>query len=216
MSIKLIFLALFFFSVSSLAKSDFSPQLLAVIQKYGSSKLVTMKVHKKIKSELMEKETDYLGSVSLSGEKFRLDTETPDKAEILFDGNILWNVQFPSKDAGGAVQVLKSKVTKKNRSQILLSALTNRKSLKKNFKVIKEGQLDGQSVVTIQPKTSDLAVKSIDVQFDPNKKLLTKISYKDDIGNSTTMEFSEAKFLNKAPPNLFKIQVPQDAQTTEL
>jgi outer membrane lipoprotein carrier protein len=209
---KFLLLLVFCLPLSVLAKTDFSPTLLSIVDKYRAAALVTMKVDKTIKSELMDKETKYEGEISLSGEKFRLDTKTPEKALILFDGSTLWNVQYPSEDLGGSVQVLKSKINKTNRSQILLSALLDRKSLKKNFKVVK----DEKTKLTIAPLTEDLTVKSIDLVLDADKKVLTEVSYKDDVGNLTTMNFSDIKFSKKQSKDLFKFKVPDGAQVTDL
>lgn len=197
------------------AKTEFSPVLVSVVDKYAASKLITMKVTKTVRSELLDKETKYLGNISLAGQKFRLDTNTPDKALILFDGSVLWNVQFPSKELGGNTQVLKSKLGKKNKSQILLSALLDKKSLKKNFKVLKE-EKGKPHLISIAPVTKDLSVKEIDLSIDDAKKTLSKISYKDDVGNLTTMEFSDITFSSKPSKDLFKFQLPKDAQVTEL
>lgn len=199
----------------SYAKS-FSPSLLGVVDKYNSAKLVTMKVTKVVKSELLGKETQYLGSISLSKEKFKLDTDTPDKAVILFDGVTLWNIQYPSKDIGGATQVLKSKLSKQNRSQILLSALLDKSSLKKNFKVVNEENKDSEKIIAVEPLTKDLTAKEIKLFIDSKNKILKKISYNDDAQNLTTMTFSEVKFLNSVPKKLFKAEIPKDAQVTDL
>jgi outer membrane lipoprotein carrier protein len=204
------------FAKAKKAKTTFSPALISVVSKYKASSLVTMKVNKKIKSELMGKETTYLGTISLSGEKFRLDTNTPDKAMILFDGVTLWNVQYPPAELGGPVQVLKSKINKQNRSQILLSALLDKDSLKKNFKVQKEEKLKDQTIVVVEPLTDDLTVKSIEISLNVSKNILNKISYKDDVGNLTTMDFSDVQFAKKIPNDLFKFKLPKDAQVTDL
>lgn len=211
---KFLLLLAFCLPAQSFAKPGFSPLLLGVVGKYGSAQLVSMKVNKTIKSELMDKETSYEGQVFLSGEKFRLDTEKPEKALILFDGAVIWNVQYPPKDLGGPVQVLKSKVNKQNKSQILLSALMDRKSLKRNFQVVKDSK--DHTEVTIKPLTSDLTVSSIDLKLDQHKKILREISYKDDVGNLTTMRFSDVHFANKLPKDLFKYTPPKDAQVTNL
>jgi outer membrane lipoprotein carrier protein len=201
---------------AKIAKVEFSPALLSVVDKYKASGMVTMKVVKKVKQELLGTEKEYTGKVSLSGEKFRLDTETPDQALLLFDGKTIWSVQFPSKELGGVTQVLKSPVNKQNRSQILLSALLDKTSLQKNFKVMNERKTNGLTQVTVAPLTSDLTVKSVDLTVDSKKGLLDVISYIDDVGNLTTMTFSDIQFQKKAQPKFFKYVPPADAQVTNL
>ncbi len=206
----------FLLPTQTFAKSGFSTQLLSVVDSYNASKLVTMKVLKVVKSEVLDKKTEYSGTISLSKEKFRLDTETPDKALILFDGKVMWSIQYPPKEFGGSAQVLKSKLSKQNRSQILLSALLDKSSLKENFKVTSEELKKSEALITIMPLTTDLTVKKITLTIDTKSKLLKQISYDDEIGNLTTMTFSEIKFPSNIPKNLFKAQIPKDAQVTEL
>lgn len=213
---KFLLLLALLMPIFSFAKSGFSPQLLSVVDKYNASNLVTMKVSKTVKSELLDKETEYLGTISLSKEKFRLDTDTPDKAMVLFDGKTMWNIQYPPKEFGGNPQVLKSKLGKKNHSQILLSALLNKASLKKNFKVTQESSTKSDLVITVVPLTNDLTVKDVELTVDTKYKIIRLISYNDDVGNQTTMTFSEVKFPSVIPKNLFKAQIPKDAQVTEL
>lgn len=220
MPAKYLFTLLFLFIGNlGFAKSAFSPALLKTVDKYRAASLVTMKVDKSVKSELLGTEKKYEGTISLAGDKFRLETETPDKALLLFDGKTIWNVQYPPKELGGSVQVLKSAVTKQNRAQILLSALLDKASLQKNFKVLKEEKdqkTQNQMRITVAPQTSDLTVKSVDLVVDTKKNTLTVVAYTDEVGNLTTMSFSDVEFSKKAKPQIFKYNPPADAQVTNL
>lgn len=218
-TLQSLFLALFFVltpHVSFAKKKAFNANLLSVVEKYKASPMVTMKVEKTVKLELMGKETNHSGQIAMSGEKFRLDTETPEKALLLFDGKTLWTVQYPPKELGGPAQVGKASINKKNKSQILLSALLDKNSLKKNFKILKEETKGDKIVFTIFPLTADLSVKSVDLTIDNKKKILEQVAYNDDVNNLTTMKFSEIEFQKKAKPELFKFQPPKDAQVTNL
>lgn len=216
MQAKALFSLFFLISQIAFAKTAFSPALLKVVDKYKASPLVTMKVSKKVKQELLGIEKEYTGKISLAGEKFRLDTETPESALLLFDGKTIWSVQYPPKEMGGATQVLKSPVNKQNRSQILLSALLDKASLQKNFKVISEKKSDTMIHITVVPQTLDLTVKTVDLTIEPKKNLLSAVAYMDDVGNLTTMNFTDIQFSKKAQPSIFKYVPPSDAQVTNL
>ena len=58
-------------------------------------------------------------------------------------------------------------------------------------------------------KSMKLVVKSKD-------NTLKSVSYLDDIGNQTTMNFTKIEFLKKENKKLFKYQPPKDAQVTDL
>jgi outer membrane lipoprotein carrier protein len=113
------------------------------------------------------------------------------------------------------VQVAKGVVNKKTRSQILISSLMG-ESLGKNFKVVSEKKGTDGVAVTVEPKGDDLTIKSIDLVVDEKASVLKTVAYKDEVGNLTTMKFSDVKFLNKENKNLFKYQPPKDAQVTNL
>src|SRR5207253_7014099 len=94
--------------------------LKEVTKKYRNSKLVKIETEKKVTSELLGKTTTYQGMIYLAQGKFRWENETPEQSLLLFDGEIIWNVQYPPKDLGGQVQVAKAKLDKNTKSQILI------------------------------------------------------------------------------------------------
>lgn len=215
MNSKLLLLLAFCFSWSANAKDPFGTTLVKLVDKYSAAKLVKMDVTKKVKSELLGKETNYSGEVFLAKEKFRLNTTTPDKAEIIFDGKVLLNIQYPPAEFGGAAQVLKSKINKQNKSQILLSALFDKNTVKKNFQVMAEKSKGSDRLISVKPLTGDLSVKQIELTVSSDN-ILKELSYNDDAGNETSMIFSNVKFEKDMNPEIFKAKIPKDAQVTEL
>ncbi len=212
LKIASIFILVFGFIVS--AKDD--KLFDATIRKYQNSKMISMNVEKLVKSELLSKETSYSGSIKLSKGKFRWENETPEKTLLLFDGEKLLNVQFPSKDFGGPIQVLKSKVDKKTKKQILISSLLSPSTTKTKFKVLSQKKNGSATEFLVQPDGEDLQVKDLLVKIDNKTKKIKQISYKDDVGNLTTLVFSEVKFLAKASAEAFKYKIPKKAQVTDL
>lgn len=189
--------------------------LLQVTKKYRNSKVVKMAVEKVVKSELLGKETKYSGTIYITSGKFRWENTTPEKTLLVFDGKTIWSEQTPPKEFGGPVQVAKGKVDKKTSSHILISALFGA-DLDKNFKVVKEDKEGELLKLSLSPRGDELTIKSLQVVVNPKQNTLDEISYMDDIGNLTTMRFSNMVFLKKTKKNLFKYQPPKGAQVTDL
>lgn len=190
-------------------------QLQALSEKYRDSRLVEMNVEKSVKSELLGKETKYLGKIFLAKGKFRWENTTPEKSLLVFDGSTIWNEQVPPAELGGQVQVAKGKVDKKTSTHILISSLLGA-DLTKNFKIEKESHEGDLVKLDLSPLKNDLNVKMLKAVFNSKEKVLRSISYTDDIGNLTTMSFSDVHFLKKEKKNLFKYQPPKGAPVTDL
>jgi outer membrane lipoprotein carrier protein len=213
MKFILPFLSLFTFFTNVSAQAAISP-LDEVVSKYRTSKLVSMDVVKTVKSKVLSKETKFVGKIYLSQSKFRWDTDTPEKTQIIFDGKTIWNVQHPSAELPGPIQVAKSKVDKNTKKQILLATLLGTSEVKKNFKVLKTEVQKDEKLYFLEPKGSDLQVKDLVIHI-ANKKI-SGISFKDDIGNQTDMNFKNVEFSKKEKSKLFNYAPPKDAQVITL
>jgi outer membrane lipoprotein carrier protein len=211
--ISTLFFLLSFFGPGAQAVTGAA--LREVSKKYGETKLVEMTVEKFVKSDLLGKETKYDGRIFLTKGKFRWENTTPEKTLLVFDGTVIWSEQTPPKEFGGPVQVARGRVDKRTGAHILISSLTG-SDLTKNFKVLKEEKEGELLKLDIVPLKGDLTVKSLQVVINPKDKTMREISYRDDIGNLTTLSFSHIKFLNKEKNKLFKYQPPKGAQVTDL
>ncbi len=185
-----------------------------VVARYRTSKLVSMDVVKTVKSKVLNKETKFAGKIYLSQSKFRWDTDTPEKTQIIFDGKTIWNVQHPSAELPGPVQVAKSKVDKNTKKQILLATLLGTSEVKKNFKVLKTETQKDEKVYFLEPKGGDLQVKDLVIRL--NGKKINSIMFKDDIGNQTEMSFKNVEFSKKQNAKLFNYTPPKEAQVITL
>jgi outer membrane lipoprotein carrier protein len=184
--------------------------------KYRQAKLVQMNLEKVVKSDLTGKENKLQGEISLSAGLFRLENKEPEKSLLVFDGKTLWNEQQPSADFGGAVQVTKTKLGGKNKSQTLFATLLTKDPVTKYFKILKSKKDDGVTVYETESLTADLTIKFLTLKIDNKSKLVSEISYKDDIGNLTTMKFSNAQFKNSLNKKIFEYHPPKGAQVTEI
>jgi outer membrane lipoprotein carrier protein len=211
------------FANPSLAKSttkakfkDDYGTLKLVTKRYRKSEMVEMHVEKTVRSDLMGKETRYVGKIMISSGLFRWENDLPEKSLIVFDGTTIWNEQSPPPEFPGNVQVAKARVDKKNKSQILVSSLLGTGSLFENFNILKETKDGDAYSYLVEPKTKDLAIKDLEITVSKPKKEVMEISYKDDVGNVTTMKFSSIEFKNKKNKNLFRYTPPKGAQVTNL
>ncbi|MBK9324606.1 MAG: outer-membrane lipoprotein carrier protein LolA [Bdellovibrionaceae bacterium] len=191
--------------------------LKSVSKKYRGSKMIKIATEKKVTSELMGKTTVYAGHVYLARGKFRWENDSPDESLLLFDGENIWNVQYPPKDLGGSIQVAKAKLSKNTQSQILISMLIGREPIDKNFEITSETRSEqGVLDVELKPRSQDVRVKQLHLGIDIASKEIRKISYKDDVDNSTVIEMKKTEFLKSEKRSLFKYKVPKDAQVTNL
>jgi len=186
-----------------------------IVKKYRTTNFVKMKVAKIVKSELLSKETQYKGQMFLSKGKFRWDNDVPEKTQLIFDGTTIWNVQYPPPELPGALQIAKSKVDKNTKKQILISTLLSANGINENFK-IKSTKPEGPNFIfELEPKSKDLGVTSLKIKASDKKSIL-EINYKDDVGNQTSLQFSDIEFLNKTQNKVFEYIPPKGAQVTHL
>lgn len=210
-----IVLSLFVYFTVTAAKQ--SPRLLnTVIKKYRAAGLVEMDANKIFKSELLDKKTESAGKIYLAKEKFRWDIEQPDKTQLIFDGITIWSVQHPSKEFPGALQVAKAKLDKKTQKQILISTLFTPGSLGKNFKIVNFSKADGFETYTFDPLTKEFSLKELQLKLNAKDQFVSELSYKDDVGNETHIQFSNVNFKTSTDLKLFKYAPPKGAQVTDL
>lgn len=218
MMLKALQILLSFIFIGLLASSslaDGAATLQKMTKKYQAAKTVEMNVEKTVKSDLLGKESKHQGKIFLAAGKFRWENTTPEKSLLVYDGKTIWSEQTPPPEFGGPVQVARGKVDKKTKSHILLSVLVD-SDIKKNFKVLDEKKDADDLIVQVAPLQDDLTVKEMSLILDVKTNTLKKVSYKDDIGNETTLSFSDVNFLKTEKKSLFKYQPPKDAQVTDL
>lgn len=192
--------------------------LKSVSKKYQNAGLVEMQVEKTVKSELMGKETKYVGKIAMSSGLFRWENTQPEKSLLVFDGQNIWNEQASSPDFPGETQVARARVDKKNKSKILISSLMGKTSIFENFKVLKEDKEGDTYSYTVQPKVNDLNINQLKLSLSAKDKKVTEISYQDDVGNTTNMKFLAIEFKKKtsSSKNLFRYTPPKGAQVTNI
>lgn len=191
--------------------------LEVVLDVYQRQAMVESSVVKTVTSEMLGKKTEYPGRVWMSKEKFRWETDSPEKSLLVFDGSSIISVQYPNKDLGGKLQVARGKVDTKSNGHILISLIMKKESLSTNFEVIKIDSAGSIKTIQLKSKRPELGVTSLVITVDSTKKKITELNYSDDIGNKTQLVFGPVYFnKTKASNNFFKFSVPKGAQVTEL
>lgn len=214
--ISTLVLLIFGFVQAKPAPKEDLALLKQATEKYRKAKLVQMNVEKSVKSELTGKETVYKGTIYLSTGLFRMVNTEPEKSLLVYDGTTVWNEQPPSPDFPGPVQVTKTKLSAKNKSQTIFATLLTKDPITKNFKVLKSKKEDSQTIYEAEPLVPDIAVKSLTVKINNKSKEVSEIAYKDDIGNVTAMKFSDPQFKKSIDKKLFQYKPPKGAQVMNL
>lgn len=199
----------------SVVFAEVGSALKTLSKRYRDAALVEMNVEKLVKSELLGKQTIYQGKIFLMKGKFRWENSTPEKTLLVFDGTTIWSEQTPPKEFGGPVQVAKGKVDRKTTSHVLISSLLGA-DLEKNFKVLKNKKEGNLLLLELAPLQPDPAFKLLNVKINSSENTLQEVAYEDDIGNLTTLKFSDIQFQKKSKTQLFKYQPPKGAQVTDL
>lgn len=172
-------------------------------------------IEKTVTSELLGKKTTYVGKVFLASGLIRWENETPEKTLVVYDGKYVWSVQYASEDFPGPPTVGRAKLDKKNKQQLLLTNLLMGNDIDKLFSV-DSTKKDEQFEYAIQPKDSELQIKNLLIKVDPSSKEIKTISYVDEVGNKTEIQFKNINFETKKKSTMFKYEPPKDAKVIDL
>ncbi|PWU19373.1 MAG: outer membrane lipoprotein carrier protein LolA [Bdellovibrio sp.] len=188
--------------------------LRETVLRYQRSPLVEMNVEKKVTFELLGKDRVYHGKVSLAEKRFRFETEDPEKNLILFDGQTLWTVQYPTSGTDGKIQVAKARLDKKNQSKILLSELLTGKALMTQFDFLKEEDQGNVVKLFAKPKKGGDQVTTLWITVNKKEKEVRSVEYSDELGNKTVMTFSDLRLQDTARPKIFSYKPEKNAEVT--
>lgn len=187
-----------------------------VFSKYRKAAYVEMKVEKKVISELMGTEKASSGQALIGSKKFRFESESPEKALVVYNGKTLWNVQYPAEGAEGKTQAARVAITKKSRSQIFLLELLQGEPITKEFELSEEKK-DGNSLqVTAKPKTNKYDLSLVALKFDLKSKRLSEVEYSDDLGNKTTFKLLDQKNIKKVDGKKFDFKPGSEVEVVDL
>ncbi len=215
---KLLIFILVFVGISAAAKvsPEAEKSINGVFAKYRKSPFIEIEVEKKVTSEIMGTEKSYKGQALIGRKKFRFESESPEKALVVYDGKTLWNVQYPVNGAEGKTQAARVAINKKSRGQIFLLELLQESSVVKEFELSEEAK-DGDTLkVTAKPKAGKTEVSLMNLKFDLKGKRLSEVEYMDDLGNKTIFKLMKQTNLKKVEGKKFEFKPGKDVEVVDL
>lgn len=202
-----------FFIHSNIAYAGILAQTLS---RYQNTSMVEGHIEKTVYTELLNKTKKQSGQIFLAKEKIKIEFTQPEKEMLLFDGTILWTVQYLPEELGGTHQVSRTKIDKKNRSQILLGLLFDKSQFKKFFKLDSEKITENKKSYNLIVLNKELKINNLNIIINKDKKEISSISYYDDLQNKTEFTLSEQQFHKVLKKETFKYIPPKNAQVTNL
>jgi len=143
------------------------------------------------------------GTLALEAPReFRWDTLTPYKQIIVADGSRVW-LYDPSLEQ---VTVRKQSAEEAHSP---LTVLTDVSQLDKSFKVTEEGERDGLQWLRLTSTAKDPQFAFADLGFDAHG--LARMIFRDQLGSTTDIRFSDWKRNVAIPPQTFHFTPPKGA-----
>jgi len=143
------------------------------------------------------------GTLALEAPReFRWDTTAPYKQTIVADGSRVW-LYDPALEQ---VTVRKQSAEEAHSP---LTVLTDVSQLDKSFKVAERGEHDGLAWLRLTSTAQDPQFDYADLGFDANG--LARMTFRDQLGSTTDIRFSDWKRNVAIPPQTFNFTPPKDA-----
>ncbi len=189
--------------------------LEAVLNRYRSQVPVQIQVEKQVHQALLGRSQTSSGTLTLGEQRLRLEMGAPDQSLLIHDGDYLWMVSTIEGFSGPITQVAKISPRKLGPSATLISAVFERPRLWEEFRLVEQSDLEGGvKSFQLRPK-APMDVSEIQIVIDPKSRLVTQLSYKDDLENETRYNFKRAQFSAKIKEGTFTFVPPEGAEVTE-
>lgn len=200
------------------AKDKQIPLLTEILNQYRASNALELKTNRTIRSELLNQEQQQEGTLYISGNKIRWEFVKPEKTILIFDGKYFWNVQTPPEEFGGPTQVLKTKLNKTSRSQLVLTSVLGKEPLSKFYKFVetKTNSADELEYFMTPLKKDQALAKEVRITISKAKKLVTRVTYIDDLGNATVVDMKKTEFKSEVRHSLFSYKPGPKDRVNEL
>jgi len=143
------------------------------------------------------------GTLALEAPRqFRWDTLTPYKQTIVADGSRLW-MYDPE------LEQVTVRLQSSEEAHSPLTVLTDVKQIDKNFKVTEQGEHDGLAWLRLNSTGKDPQFDHADLGFDATG--LARMTFRDQLGATTDIRFSDWKRNPVLPPATFNFVPPKGA-----
>jgi outer membrane lipoprotein-sorting protein len=177
--------------------------------------MVELQIEKKVIQDLLGTEKTYTGKVFYSEGLFKLETSSPEKTLILYDGKWIWNVKYFDPEISPLPQVARAKFDKKTESQIVLARLIGNKPISTSFEIVSVNKVNSDTTVVLAPK-SKMEIKELKVTIKTDSGTIDSVHYKDDLNNETEILIKKSFFKKEKDPQVFKYFPPKGVQVINL
>ena len=230
--VPVVLLALILNDIQLLAKSpkrqtstkskspDISTSQLSLLseasESFGPGAHVKMHVKKTMNLALLKKNKVSEGELLLDSGKMRLELDGQEKTLVVVTGSNAWVVSYPPAEFKDAPrQVIKANLKSKSKQKLGLAALLTGSGLTQIFKIVSARTAEQSVIYNLAPRKESSDFKRVEIQIDPGTKLITKMSYWDDLDNQSDYEFTSVKQNMKFSGDKFKFSPSsQDEVTT--
>jgi outer membrane lipoprotein-sorting protein len=200
---------------SAEASVSVNEDLEKVMGAYKSAETIILDVKKTVKSEVLEKESIYRGIIRFAKGKIHWINEEPEKSIMIYDGEVLWTIQFPPKEFNSPPQIAKTNLKKSKNTPLVLNSVFGTKPLKNYFEIVPEKVNGNLKDFLLKDKKQNLGIKEILLTIDVKDEKIVSLAYKDEVDNSTRLEFKSTRFNEKIKATTFLYKPPKDSVITE-
>ena len=143
------------------------------------------------------------GTLALEAPRqFRWETATPYKQTIVADGSRVW-MYDPE------LEQVTVRIQSSEEAHSPLTVLTDLKQMDREFKVTEQGDHDGLAWLRLTSTAKDPQFAYADLGFDANG--LARMTFKDQLGSTTDIRFSNWKRNVEIPSSVFTFVPPKGA-----
>lgn len=183
-----------------------------ILDKYSAAKFITAAIEKKDEKLTLGTTSSSSGVIKYSLGKFYLILESDKKTELFFKDHKLTLVDYPDQDFD---KEGKRKVTIMSNNippflQSLSNLFSSSKAFFKEFEITESALKDGVLHLKLSPRQGNL--KDFKIEMNIKDKILTSVSFIDDVQTQTTILFKDLKLNKKIPKNTFEYKILKSDQ----
>ncbi len=197
------------------AQKEALKPLETILSRYRRRSPVQIQLTKEVHQELLNRTQSSEGHLTLGSGRLRLELGAPDNSLLVHDGSLIWLAQEIDGFSGPITQVTKIRPDRLGPAATLLSALFERPDLGQDFELVEKSEIEGgEKAFSLRPRTQTDVV-SLRLVLNPEKKLITQVSFKDDLNNETRYLFGRTQFSARVKRGHFEYKPPEGAEVTE-
>lgn len=185
-----------------------------VLAKYAKAQ-VKMKLEQITKSMYQKKARKATGEMFLSEGKLRIVFTAPEKSLLVYDGKFVWSEEASPTNPKN-VNVTKAVLERSQANKTLLSVIGGKVKPSKVYKINKIAGGALQESYSLLAKDKKAAIQEIKLKIDKRDNTISTFSFLDDIGNETTLNFSEIEMNAKLNSSSFVYKAKAGNKVNEL